>query len=259
MSDRILRVVADCARSPLAVVGSDGKVALTNKALRLVLDEVALESGFRRRQPNGRFTLPTRTGGDITFDVIATPDETDSWVVRGEEASIGTGLAENPGSFVTGPIEGQTILGLHLARAAQRALEQDRAVALFFLEFLGLGHVDRDNGAAAALDATARLDERLRANLRAVDVMLPQDDGTRAVVAVVTNADGAAVVANRLSGALGRPLPVNGTERVFGARIGLAYSNGPDVAGLEAAARAALEQAEASRRPFFSMASRETV
>ncbi|WP_222183778.1 hypothetical protein [Geminicoccus harenae] len=79
-------------------------------------------------------------------------------------------------------------------------------------------------GPAAADAVLTGLDERLRASLRTVDHLLPQEDGLRAVVAVVSGAEGAETLAARLSALLAQPLAVAGAGRRFGVRIGLAHA-----------------------------------
>ena len=256
MSESILSVIADSSAQPIMVVSQDGKLILANKAVRSLVDEALLSTSFHGADLAQGLRLPTRAGDELVFEPIGAAGQIEPWVMRGEVSARRRGLAEEIGPYVAEPVEVPTILGLHLARAGQRALEQERSVALFFMEFLGLEHVEREDGPGAAEDALARLEERLRGNLRAVDVVMAQDDGTRAVVAVVSNAEGAEVVAARLSRALGTPLATGGTERIFGVRIGMALGTGLELAGLEAAARAALRQAENSKHPFVSLAGR---
>jgi GGDEF domain-containing protein len=139
-------------------------------------------------------------------------------------------------------------------RAAQRAQELERAVALLFLELLGLEKMAAEEGQDLAEKALAQLNSRLHGNLRAADQMLAQHDGSRAMVAVVSDGDGAAVLAQRISALFARPLVLDGVERLFGIRIGVAYATGPDMTSLEQVARDALGQAARSRRPFLAIA-----
>jgi PAS domain-containing protein len=43
MPDAVLRVVADSSPHPIAIVGADGALLLANRALRILVDEDALE------------------------------------------------------------------------------------------------------------------------------------------------------------------------------------------------------------------------
>ncbi|WP_159714385.1 diguanylate cyclase domain-containing protein [Geminicoccus flavidas] len=256
MAETLLDVVADSSPLPLAVLDPAGGVVLANRALRLLVNEAVLQGQVALDGRDGRVLLPGRHGGAVALEVIELAGGGGRRVLRGETRRQPTGLREETGGFQFPVGADLSPLDERLLRAARSAAEQDRAVALLLLEPLGMERLAAELGPAAADAALARLDERLRASLRTVDHLLPQEDGLRAVVAVVSGPEGAETLAVRLSTLLAQPLEVEGAERLFGVRIGLAHARAPDLAAILPAARAALAQAAMAGGRFVSLASR---
>jgi GGDEF domain-containing protein len=254
MTDIVLDVLANSSPLPIAIIAESGALIVANRALRLLVDEDDLrEMGYGRDLSEGRRVIVrTRGGGPLALEVVPVPDGTRTWILRGEDPACRYGLAEAGTGFVHEANAVGSVLDVHLRIASQRAREQDRSVALILLRVL-----DIDRLAPAVLpyvdEAMDMLDRRLAGNLRAADRLLPQDDVTRAVVAVVGDGDGAAILAHRLAGIFSQPVMLHGVERVFGVRIGIAHTRGFDVELLEKQAKEALRQAEASPRTFLSI------
>ncbi|HWL67908.1 MAG TPA: hypothetical protein VNS22_05935 [Geminicoccus sp.] len=256
MAETLLDVVAESSPLPLAVLDPAGGVVLANRALRLLVDEAVLHGRVALEERDGRVLLPARHGGAVALEVIEPAGGGGRRVLRGETRRPPAGLREEAGGFQFAAGDDLSPLGERLLHAARRAVEQDRAVALLLLEPLGVGLLAAAFGLAAADAVLARLDERLRASLRTVDHLLPQEDGLRAVVAVVSGAEGAQTLAARLSAVLAQPLEMAGAERWLGVRIGLAHARVPDLTAMLPAARAALAQATSADERFISLASR---
>lgn len=256
MPDTVLRVVADSSPHPIAIVGADGALLLANRALRILVDEDALEDavGHRWVAPQRRMIVPTRIGGAVALEAISPDDAHGSWILRGEDPVFRHGLAEEAVAFLPEPAPDLPRLELELAHAARHAMELDRSVALLLLQPLDIDRIADEEGPAAVQAALAWLDALLCRHVRAVDQMLVEDDGVRAIIAVVNGAAGAEMLATRLCGVLARPAPVEDSGRVLDVRIGLAHSHEPQPDRLALAARDALQEATRSKRPFVALA-----
>ncbi|HEX2525028.1 MAG TPA: hypothetical protein VHL31_01840 [Geminicoccus sp.] len=255
MSDTVLSVLANSSPLPIAIVAESGVLLVANRALRLLVDDEHLcDLGFGRDLSEGRRVIVrTRTGGALALEVIVVPDGTGSWILRGEDPARRHGLAEEAAGFMAEPAGGQ-MLGLQLRQAAQRAQEQDRSVALLILRPFGLGAPAPPANEDATDDTLALLDGFLIGKLRAADRLLPQDDGTRAIVAVVSGGDGAAALGSRLAGIFSQPIVLRGTRHPFGIHIGIAHADDADgIERLEGRAREALALAEDSCQPVLSI------
>jgi hypothetical protein len=254
MTDSVLDVLANSSPLPIAIIAENGALLVANRALRLMVDEENLrEMGYWRDLSEGRRVIVRARGGSpLALEVIPVPDGTRTWILRGEDPACRYGLAEAGTGFMHEADTVGTVLDLHLRIASHRAREQDRSVVLILLRML---EIDRlaSAGPSDVDDASAALDSRLTGSLRTADRLLPLEDTMRAVVAVVSDGDGAAILARRLAGIVAQPVMIRRAERVFGVRIGIAHTKGSDVARLEEQAREALRQAEASPRTILSI------
>ena len=251
MSDTVLSVVADSSSLPIAVIGDDGRLLIANKALRRLVDDQVIEGGKHGHglSSGRRVILPTRTGGALALNVIEAPDGSGGWILRGEEPDRRSGMSEEAPFYLAEPDEGRTLLDMHLLHAAKRAVEQERSVGLLLLRPLGIDDPACDDDRAAIADALAQFDRRLVANLRAADQLLVLDDGVRAVVAVVSDASGAATLAARIAALFAGPPLAHGTGLALAVQVGIGHADATDVLALDGLARADL--ARSRRTPPF--------
>lgn len=254
MTDTVLDLLANSSPLPIAIIAESGSLLVANRALRLLVDEDDLrEMGYGRDLSEGRRVIVrTRGGSPLALEVVPVPDGTRTWILRGEDPACHYGLAEAGTGFLHEADAVESVLDAHLRIASQRAHEQDGLVALILTRVLWI-----DRLAPAILsdvdDAMAVLDHRLADNLRAADRLLPYDDVTRAIVAVIGEGDDAAILVRRLGWIFGQPIMVRGVEQVFGVRIGIAHASRSAIALLEDQANAALRQAEDSPPSFLSI------